>query len=616
MATSQQRRAEEARFAALIALAKEKAAALAAPKLSITHIADEKEENENETDQTFSIESTENRQFVAETKIVPASPEQPQVKLLSPESRETEQEFIPAAKKVISLNEKQLHARDLALAGKSFCLIGAAGTGKTTAMRIIITAMQQAGLVGPLRSSTKYLTEGKPGVVVLSFTNKAVANIAKGMAKDITCVTAHKLIEFQPVFYEVENADGDLVKTMRFEPNRTKYNPLPSSLSTVCFEESGSISTTLFGQINDPMRHKVQFIFLGDIQQLPPVYGQAILGFKMLELPTIELTEVHRQALDSNILAFAWEIIAGKPLTAAYVAAKYDKEGQFKIRPWKKRLTASNAVHIACLLMKQFIESGEYNYLEDMILIPQNVVKTEEFAFGGIEVNRYIANHLGKQRNAEVHEVIAGWLKYYYAEGDKVFVNKQEAIIEKIVRNGLYNGQEPLASSVHLNRWGLYEYEDKSQREDDQQSLESLEDMLAHTQMDSGQVEDKKNQASHILKCRYLDSDEIVEVNTTGEYADTSFAYVLTIHKAQGSEWKRVILLIHHTHAKMISRELLYTAVTRARESLYIICEPETFVKGILRQRIKGNTLAEKAEFFKGKLEELKQIAASEEDDE
>ena len=53
----------------------------------------------------------------------------------------------------------------------------------------------------------------------------------------------------------------------------------------------------------------------------------------------------------------------------------------------------------------------------------------------------------------------------------------------------------------------------------------------------------------------------------------------------------------------MLQRELLYTAVTRAKEELYIICEPETFIKGILGQRVKGNTLAEKAEYFKGKID-------------
>ena len=53
----------------------------------------------------------------------------------------------------------------------------------------------------------------------------------------------------------------------------------------------------------------------------------------------------------------------------------------------------------------------------------------------------------------------------------------------------------------------------------------------------------------------------------------------------------------------MIQRELLYTAVTRAKEELFVICESDTFEKGITRQRIPGSTWQEKAEYFKGKLE-------------
>jgi ATP-dependent exoDNAse (exonuclease V) alpha subunit len=50
---------------------------------------------------------------------------------------------------------------------------------------------------------------------------------------------------------------------------------------------------------------------------------------------------------------------------------------------------------------------------------------------------------------------------------------------------------------------------------------------------------------------------------------------------------------------------MLYTAVTRAKEELYVICEPETFTQGIVNQRVKGNTIEEKAEHFKGKKVEL-----------
>jgi ATP-dependent exoDNAse (exonuclease V) alpha subunit len=51
----------------------------------------------------------------------------------------------------------------------------------------------------------------------------------------------------------------------------------------------------------------------------------------------------------------------------------------------------------------------------------------------------------------------------------------------------------------------------------------------------------------------------------------------------------------------MITRELLYTAVTRAKESIHIIGEPDILERGITKQVIVGNTLAAKAEYFKGK---------------
>ena len=80
-------------------------------------------------------------------------------------------------------------------------------------------------------------------------------------------------------------------------------------------------------------------------------------------------------------------------------------------------------------------------------------------------------------------------------------------------------------------------------------------------------------------------------------------AYALTVHKSQGSEWRKVFFILHQSHNTMIQRELMYTACTRAREELYVICEPDSFEKGITGQRIRGNTLTEKAQFFKGKLE-------------
>lgn len=539
-----------------------------------------------------------------------------QLQTIPEEIQELSSLFEPAkeresAKIDVILTTGQEEASLLLLSGKSCCIIGAAGTGKTTGIRIAIQRARDLGKVSPFSSSSKYLVEGLPSIAVVSYTNKAVANIRRGMPKDITCVTAHKMIEFQPIYFELLNSEGEMQKTMRFEPARHRFNKLPH-IDILIFEEASTISVPLFKQIQEALSGSTQYIFLGDIQQLPPVYGPAILGFKMLELPVVELKEVMRQALDSPVLAFAWEILKGKPLSISDISKRFDTPGQFKIRPWKKRLTSFNAMHVASLLVNQFIDGGEYDPINDMILIPYAKNRSKESFFCTDELNRSIAEKLGRDRNAIVHEVIAGFNKFYYAVGDKILVNKQEAFIQKISRNADYIGKEPLEPSEKMNRSGQYTFDTKEEAKESLQgkeanlSMDEIEHkMLVLAMQDSGQVEERKNQGSHVLHCKFLDSEEETDVRTTGEYAETGFAYALTVHKAQGSEWKRVILLLHNTHSPHVSRELLYTACTRARESLYIICEPDHFEKGILRQRIKGNTLEEKAEFFKGKLEDL-----------
>ena len=109
-------------------------------------------------------------------------------------------------------------------------------------------------------------------------------------------------------------------------------------------------------------------------------------------------------------------------------------------------------------------------------------------------------------------------------------------------------------------------------------------------------------QSSHTLTLQMMDSELEIKVDKAASINSMLLGYCLTVHKSQGSEWRKVFFVYHQSHAAMLQRELLYTAVTRAKEELYVICEPETFTKGIQSQRVKGDTLAEKAEFFKGKV--------------
>lgn len=511
----------------------------------------------------------------------------------------------------IELNEQQLFAVNTLGSGKSGIVIGAAGTGKTTCTREVISALIQSNHAGLLEAPDhKHLPDsGTPGIVCVSYTRRAVANIRKAMPDDMkaNCITIHALLEYQPVYYSVMDPNtGEEKTTMRFEPTRNDLNPLPRSIRVIIIDESSMVSVELYEQIKQAVSEDTQFIFLGDIQQLPPVFGSAILGFKMLELPTTELTTVYRQALESPIIRLAHRILSGKPIESKEFV-EWKIPGKLTIHPWKKKLDQDDATTMLSKFLTAAIDTKQYDPIEDMILMPFNK------SCGTIEINRHIANHLARSRKAITHEIIAGFNKLYLSEGDKVLYDKEDAIITSINLNGSYTGAGFQKGTETLDYWGFdgggKKKEHHLNKEDADNDEEMLERLLGQSvALGEDSKEDRIRQASHVVTLRMADTDMEVVLDTAAELNSLLMAYALTVHKSQGSEWKKVFLLLHQSHAVMIQREMLYTAVTRAKEELYIICEPESFMKGITNQRIQGNTLAEKAIYFQGKLEKSEKL--------
>ena len=503
---------------------------------------------------------------------------------------------------LITLNSKQSEFVDLASSGKSCVLIGAAGTGKTTCQKAVVQSLIQTGKAGILQSEGhKHLRSDTPGIVICAYTRRAVANIRRNMPADLqdNCITIHKLLEYQPVFYEEYDPESGAMKNkMVFEPTRNAKKPLPESIKTIIFEESSMIGTDLHEQVQNACLHPVQFIYLGDIQQLPPVFGPAILGFKLLELPVVELTEVYRQALESPIISLAHRILSANPLSAKEFS-DWKKPGQLTIRPWKKKLDPLMATATLAKFFQAAEESGAYDPEEDIILIPFNK------ACGTDELNLNIANHLARKHNSEVHQVVAGFKKLHFRVGEKVLYDKEDALIVDIEPNPLYAGAKPMPASKTLDYWG-HDPEFGTRPEDSQSTDDDVEFMLLQVAASGAESkEERVKKCSHRITVRMLDTEQEITLESAGEVNALLMGYALTVHKSQGSEWRKVFFCLHQSHATMVQRELLYTAVTRAREELYIICEPESFVNGIQSQRVKGNTLAEKAIFFQGKKDKM-----------
>jgi ATP-dependent exoDNAse (exonuclease V) alpha subunit len=464
--------------------------------------------------------------------------------------------------------------------------------------------------------------------VIISFTNKAVNNIKKFLPSELQkhCLTIHSLLEFKPLrsFDELEVQEREV--NGNFLPTYFKGYKLPH-ISIVIVEESSMVGhEDHWKWIMDalPRPQETQFIFLGDINQLPPIFGPSVLGFKLLELPTVELTHVYRQALESPIITLAHKIREGRgvgklvPVDEHGVGGFLDDRGahgKVTIHPWKKKVEPV----VGCKTVQNFVSGlhkrGEYDPETDIILCPFN--KT----FGTIELNKGIADYFGKLRDALVWEVCSRGMFSYWAVGDRVLVDRQEAVITEIQETPNYSGRMPDEPSRTLNRWGKDPKRKRAEREED--ADKSILIAKGHDVLDTMEVGDDaeagKNTASHTITVEFCDTGIKRVLSSSGDVNAMVFAYALTVHKSQGSEWRKVFIFLHYSHNTMLTRELMYTAVTRARQELFIICEPDRMVSGTSiynsltraakSPEIHGVTLAEKAEYFKQKRKTLKRLS-------
>lgn len=489
----------------------------------------------------------------------------------------------------IDLNPDQIRASDLALAGQTYCLIGAAGTGKTTTQRSVAKTLLDSGRL----ATSSFKPQGAqnrvsaPSIAFVAYTRRASANLMRAIHKDPelekafqhNVMTIHALLEFQPVFFYDEEKQKD---SMRFVPQKHAGDKL--DITHLVIEEASMVGLDLWEQLYDALPEGVQIIFIGDINQLPPVFGPSVLNYALASLEVVELKHVYRQAGDSTILENAHRVLKGNE------HLDWDKpdfqaiEGKSHVEVGEPRMSKALSSMLP-MLYKQ----GVYDPEQDMILSPFN--KNE---LGTDVLNKYVAQFLGQERNAVVHEIIAGFVKHYLAVGDRVMVNRRDGEIVEIVRNGQYLGASPMQASNQLNRFGMLNLGADALTEDgildgyENFSLEALEDT------------ERKQQASHIVKIKLFDTDEVIEIMSAGDFNGPNFqlGYALTVHKAQGCEWRKVFMVLHKCHAVMTYRELFYTALTRSREAFILIGKKVRTAKAILNPRIKGNTLADKIAYF------------------
>jgi exodeoxyribonuclease V alpha subunit len=94
-------------------------------------------------------------------------------------------------------------------------------------------------------------------------------------------------------------------------------------------------------------------------------------------------------------------------------------------------------------------------------------------------------------------------------------------------------------------------------------------------------TQDKAEQEEVVVR---FDADRLVTYERSN-LDELTLAYACTVHKSQGSEYPAVVLPLLTTHFVMLSRNLLYTAVTRGKRLVVLVCDPRAVALALAEDR-------------------------------
>lgn len=307
---------------------------------------------------------------------------------------------------------------------------------------------------------------------------------------------------------EVEWNDDD---KPTFQRNLT--NPLPHD--AVVVDELSMVDVNLFSSLLDALKLGCRLIMVGDSDQLPAVgAGNVLHDLIDSELiPVVALKEIFRQAMESLIVTNAHKIVKGEMPELG----RTDNDFFFMSRS-NVFLAASTVID---LYIERLPKAYDYDPLKDIqILCPSR--KGES---GSVNLNVAIQKRLNPPDKFKNEVNFNGRI---FREGDRVMQIKNNYDIpwkkDKESGAGIFNG-------------------------------------------DIGTLEMIKPDA-RLMKIRF---DDKVAVYSFDFANQLELAYAITVHKSQGSEYNAVIVPVCSVLPQLCYRNLLYTAVTRAKSKLILV---------------------------------------------
>lgn len=307
---------------------------------------------------------------------------------------------------------------------------------------------------------------------------------------------------------EVEWSDDD-----RPTFQRNISNPLP--YDAVVVDELSMVDATLFSALLDALKLGCRLIMVGDSDQLPAVGAGNVLHdlIDSQLIPVVALKEIFRQAMESLIVTNAHKIIGGE----MPVLDTTDNDFFFLSR----NNVYSAASTVIDLYTKRLPNAYGYDPLKDIqILCP-----SRKGELGSVNLNFAIQKILNPPAKGKNEYSVNGRI---FREGDRVMQIKNNYDIPWSkggeYSTGIFNG-------------------------------------------DIGTLE-RINTEARIMKIRFDDKEATYMFDFANQL---ELAYAITVHKSQGSEYSAVIMPVCSVLPQLSYRNLLYTAVTRAKSKLVLV---------------------------------------------
>lgn len=332
--------------------------------------------------------------------------------------------------------------------------------------------------------------------------------------------TIHRLLEYQGRPDEDEEG-GDQVRG-HFE--RNENNPLECDV--VIIDEMSMVDIFLMNALLKAIHRGTRLIMVGDANQLPSVGAGNVLRDIIASgvIRTIQLRHIFRQAAASDIVVNAHKINEGEPVDLS----KRSKDFLFIKSQTPDQIFAA----IAALVLNKLPGYLGVDPFDIQIMTPQR-----KGALGVERLNQLLQEQMNPKSSRKTEKEIGGTL---FRVGDKVMQIRNDYNLIWEIR-GRYGIPTEKGEGVFNGDIGII------------------------TEI---------NSFAQNLTVRF--DDRFVEY-AFKDCESLELAYAITIHKSQGSEYPAVIVPMYQGPSMLMNRNLLYTAVTRAKSCVCLVGNPPIF---------------------------------------